>query len=35
MEVMDIGINIVDNYLEVKNLYESIIKQKPDYKEAA
>jgi hypothetical protein len=34
MEVLDIGVKIVDNYLEVKDLYEEIINAKPDFKEA-
>jgi hypothetical protein len=34
MEVINIGDQIVDNYLTVKELYETIIAIKPDYKEA-
>jgi hypothetical protein len=33
-EVLNIGDLIVDNYLQVKDLYERIISRKPDYKEA-
>lgn len=32
-ELMEIGNKIVENYLDVKYLYESIILDKPDHKE--
>lgn len=31
---IEVGVKIVDNYLEVKSLYESIAKQRPNHKEA-